>query len=74
MVDVIKLETKNHQLTVDEIIEWIKGHNGDGNIQKMIVVIEDAEGEVRSRNVKVLNRDYTHYLLRELVSHINGEE
>ena len=52
---------------VNEIIEWIRGHEEKGNAFRMIVMMEGEDEVIRTKAINLLKRDYSHWLLKELV-------
>ena len=69
--------SKHHPLqnvSVDDMIEWIRAHEADGNIKRMSVVIEAEDGDVYSKALNLQHKDYVYFLLRELVDIFVPEE
>ena len=62
--------SKHHPLqnvSVEDMVEWIRSHEADGNIKKMSVVIEADDGVVYSKAINLKHKDYVYFLLKELI-------
>jgi len=65
---VVPMNHPLHDTSVDDIIDWIRAHNEDGNIAKLSVVFEDIDGATYSNSINLKNKDYAYFLMQELTS------
>ena len=74
-MEIVDINKNNplRQNSVNDILEWIVHHEKEGNIEKMVVIIEDSDRNVYSRTVNCKNRDYAYFLMQELAELFTGD-
>lgn len=57
----------NNNSSIQDIIDWIAAHEKDGNILKLIVLMDHKDGEIDSMNFNVGFKDFSFMLVDELI-------
>ena len=72
--ELIRLVLPYQSENLDEIIQWLKENEKENNICKLCVVFENKDGEIHSRSLNLLNKDYAWFLVNELFNLIIGND
>lgn len=69
---VVSLVAPHQSESLDEVIDWLREHEKEGNIHKLSVVFEDKDRKTYSRSMNLLNKDYAYFLMEELIGLFMG--
>lgn len=65
IVDISKVQGQAKD--IEEIVDWIRSNEKDGNVKKLSVIIEANDGKIYSRAINLKNKDYLWFLFNEIL-------
>lgn len=68
MVEIVKFSSANgHPKDMEELIDWLREHEKEGNVKRLCVMFEDENRKVYSRSINLRNKDLLWFLFKEML-------